>query len=87
MPAKSRSKVMHSIRKSRRGFYLNGSCRCVCVGGVLRRAVLERGPCLLFGRTASMRRPVRCQCVGPTIPDGVGSVTSDHAYQASVAVL
>ncbi|MCK1579776.1 hypothetical protein IVB03_09390 [Bradyrhizobium sp. 168] len=38
---------------------------------VLRRAVLERSACsLLFGRTRpSMCRRVRCQCVGPTIPD------------------
>jgi hypothetical protein len=34
-----------------------------------------------------MRRSVRCQCVGPTIPDNVGCVTSDDADQASVAVL
>ena len=70
MPAKPRSKVMHSIRKNRQGF----PRRLVPLrlrAGVLRRAVLERGPCLLFGRAASMRRPVRCQCVGPTIPDSV----------------
>jgi hypothetical protein len=50
--------------------FLDGSCRCICVE-VLCRAVLERSPCsLLFGRTRpSMRRWVRCQCVGPTIPD------------------
>jgi hypothetical protein len=57
-------------------------------GGVLRRAVLERSrACLAIGRTASMRRPVRRQCVGPTIPDSIGCVTSDDADQASVAVL
>ena len=50
--------------------FLDGSCRCICVE-VLCRAVLERSPCsLLFGRTRpSMRRWVRCQCIGPTIPD------------------
>src|SRR6185369_7894573 len=50
--------------------FLDGSCRCICVE-VLRRAALERSPCsLLVGRTRpSMRRWVRCQCVGPTIPD------------------
>jgi hypothetical protein len=35
----------------------------------------------------SMRCPVRCQCVGPTIPDSMACVTSDDADQASVAVL
>jgi hypothetical protein len=43
---------MHSIRKNRQGF----PRRLVPLrlsGRVLRRAVLERGPCLLFGRTAS----------------------------------
>jgi len=34
-----------------------------------------------------MRRPVRCQCVGPTIPDSVKCVTSDGAVQASAADL
>ena len=60
----------------------------VAFGGVLRRAVLERSrACLAIGRKASMRRPVRCQRVGPTIPDSIGCVTSDDADQASVAVL
>jgi hypothetical protein len=35
---------------------------------------------------ASMRRLVRCQRVGPTIPGSVGRGISDDADQASVAV-
>ena len=30
---------------------------------------------------------MRCQCVGPTVPDRWDAVTSDDADQASVAVL
>jgi hypothetical protein len=30
---------------------------------------------------------MRCQCVGPTIPDDLSCVTGDDAYQASAAVL
>ena len=61
---------MHSIRKNRQGFPRRLAVALRLRGGLLRRAVLERSrACLAIGRTASMRRPVRCQCVGPTIPD------------------
>jgi hypothetical protein len=58
-------------------------------GGVLRRAVLEERSRAYLPEEArpSMRRPVRCQCVGSTIPDSMACVTSDDADQASVAVL
>jgi hypothetical protein len=34
-----------------------------------------------------MRGAVRCQCVGPTIPDNPDAVMRDDGDQASVAVL
>jgi hypothetical protein len=40
-----------------------------------------------MGRTGLNEAQVRCQCVGPTIPDSPNAVTSDDAVQASVAVL
>jgi hypothetical protein len=74
--------------KSRQGFPRRLAVALRLRGGVLRRAVLERSRAsLAIGRTASMRRPVRCQCVGPTIPDSIGCVTSDDADQASFPVL
>ena len=79
---------MIPTRKSRQGVPRRLAVALRLRGGLLRRAVLERSrACLAIGRTASMRRPVRCQCVGPTIPDSIGCVTSDDADQASVAVL
>ena len=51
-----------------------------------RRAVLKR-PCLsCLDARPSKRRWVRCQCVGPTIPDPYASVTGGDALQASAAV-
>jgi hypothetical protein len=47
---------------------LDGSCRCVCIE--VRCVERCRTRCLfLFGRTASIGRQLRCQRVGPTIPD------------------
>jgi hypothetical protein len=48
---------------------LDGPCRCVLRGGALRRAVLERGASSYLDVLASIRRRVRFQRVGPTIPD------------------
>ena len=80
--------VAAATSKSRQGFPRRLAVALRLRGGMLRRAVLERSrACLAIGRTASMRRPVRCQCVGPTIPDSIECVTSDDADQASVAVL
>jgi hypothetical protein len=44
-------------------------------------------PTLPWDTPASMRRAVRCQYVGPTIPDSRDAVTNDAADQGSVAVL
>jgi hypothetical protein len=50
---------------------LDGSpLRCVCVeGGCVERCSNAACAYRAMGRTASGRFPVRCQCVGPTIPD------------------
>jgi len=56
-----------AIRKSRQGFPrrlvpLRFTERCAASSGARTRCLF------LFGRTASIRRRVRCQCVGPTDP-------------------
>jgi hypothetical protein len=55
--------------------------RCAASSGARTRCLF------LFGRTASIRRLVRCQCAGPTTPDNVVCVTGADADQASAAVL
>ena len=83
-----RGRFVLATRKSRQGFPRRPAVALRLPGGLLRRAVLERNRAYLaMGRTALRGRPVRCRCVGPTIPDGVASVTSGDADQASVAVL
>jgi hypothetical protein len=76
---------MHSIRKNRQGF----PRRLVPLrlsGRVLRRAVLERGPCLLFGRTA-LRGASALPVCRANDPRSSLRVTCGDALQASVAVL
>ena len=56
-----------NIRKSRQGFPRR-LVRCVFTWRCAA-SICNRTRCLiLFGRTASIRRRVRCQCVGPTDP-------------------
>jgi len=48
---------------------LDGPCRCVLRGGALRRAVLERGASSCLDALPQLGGLLRCQCIGPTIPD------------------
>ena len=48
---------------------LDGSCRCVWCVEVRCVERCSNAVPLLIGRTASIRRRVRYQCVGTTIPD------------------
>ena len=76
-----------ATRESRQGFPRRLAVALRLRGGLLRRAVLEHSLAYLaMGRTPFMRCPVRCQCVGPTVPDNWDAVTSDDADQASDAV-
>jgi hypothetical protein len=49
--------------------FLDGWCRCVLYRGALRRAVLERGASSYLDALPQLGGWVRCQCVGPTIPE------------------
>lgn len=55
--------------------------RCAASSGARTRCLF------LFGRTASIRRLLHCQCAGATIPDKIVDVTGADADQASAAVL
>jgi hypothetical protein len=66
---------------------LDGSCVAFLRGGALRRSVIERGASSCLDALPQLGGRCVASVSGPTIPDSVGSVTSDHAYQASVAVL
>jgi hypothetical protein len=49
---------------------LDGSCRCVLYRGAPRRAVSNAVPLSYLDALPPIRRRLRCQCVGSTIPDG-----------------
>ena len=49
--------------------FLDGLCRCVLRRGALRRAVLENGTSSCLDALPQLGGLLRCQCVGPTIPD------------------
>jgi hypothetical protein len=50
---------------------LGGSCRCVLYRGALRRAVSNAVPLSYLDALPPIRRRLRCQCVGSTIPDSL----------------
>jgi hypothetical protein len=75
-------------RKSRWGLAQRLAVALWLRGGQLRRAASNAAhACLAMGRTACDEALVRCQYVGPTIPDSCNAVTSADADQASVAVV
>jgi hypothetical protein len=82
--------VNRLVRAKAAEVFLDGLCRCVAFAWrSAAPSALERSPSLLAtGRMAIMRHsdasPV---CRGQRIPDARDGVTSDHADQASAAVL
>jgi hypothetical protein len=81
------SKMNCVYGKTAKGFLDGLPLRCGCVEVCSSSGVERSCSFLAMVRTTFDEAFVRCQCVGPTIPDSMDAVTGDGADQASAAAL